>query len=101
MNHNGDIAKYLVAKVSHYKKLTLEILDFIIPQRGDGVAVPKETGDDKPLPAGWEVRKTAKGDTFYLDHIDRHIQWERPRMQVERVICILLPHSSFSLHIKE
>ena len=50
------------------------------PQKGDGVALPEEVEGEKSLPEGWEVRKTASGRTFYLDHINRRTQWERPNV---------------------
>ena len=31
-----------------------------------------------PLPEGWEARKTADSHTYYVDHINRRTQWERP-----------------------
>ena len=49
-----------------------------IPQKGDEVALPEEVEGEKSLPPGWEVRKTAEGRTFYLDHINKRTQWERP-----------------------
>eukprot|EP00053_Salpingoeca_punica_P016777 m.159588 g.159588 ORF g.159588 m.159588 type:complete len:1052 (+) comp17043_c0_seq1:343-3498(+) len=32
-----------------------------------------------PLPAGWEMRMTAEGRTYYVNHISRTTQWEDPR----------------------
>lgn len=31
-----------------------------------------------PLPEGWEERQDANGRTFYVNHIARETQWERP-----------------------
>ncbi|CAH0724146.1 unnamed protein product, partial [Brenthis ino] len=31
-----------------------------------------------PLPAGWEERQDANGRTYYVNHIERSTQWERP-----------------------
>ncbi|XP_049787268.1 E3 ubiquitin-protein ligase Nedd-4 isoform X3 [Schistocerca cancellata] len=31
-----------------------------------------------PLPAGWEERQDANGRTYYVNHIARSTQWERP-----------------------
>ena len=56
-----------------------------IPQKGDGVVLPEEVEGEKPLPEGWEVRKTAEGHTFYVDHINRHAQWERPTVHENTV----------------
>ena len=30
------------------------------------------------LPVGWEERQDANGRTFYVDHINRRTQWQRP-----------------------
>lgn len=31
-----------------------------------------------PLPPGWEERQDANGRTFYVNHLARATQWERP-----------------------
>lgn len=31
-----------------------------------------------PLPTGWEERQDANGRTYYVNHIARTTQWERP-----------------------
>lgn len=31
-----------------------------------------------PLPAGWEERQDANGRTYYVNHIARTTQWEKP-----------------------
>lgn len=31
-----------------------------------------------PLPQGWEERQDANGRTYYVNHIARFTQWERP-----------------------
>ena len=31
-----------------------------------------------PLPPGWEERQDAQGRMFYIDHINRRTQWQRP-----------------------
>lgn len=31
------------------------------------------------LPPGWEERQDANGRTYYVNHIARFTQWERPR----------------------
>ncbi|XP_053614991.1 E3 ubiquitin-protein ligase NEDD4 isoform X5 [Plodia interpunctella] len=76
------------------------------PQQGQTVqpvsegaerTIPSFTGDDwemvdashfaiggDPLPPGWEERQDANGRTYYVNHIERSTQWERPtftRMQ--------------------
>ena len=40
--------------------------------------VDNENDDQEPLPQGWEERQDANGRTFYVDHINRRTQWERP-----------------------
>lgn len=57
-----------------------------IPQKGDGVALPEDVEGEKSLPAGWEVRKTASGRTFYADHINRCTQWERPNVHKNNMV---------------
>ena len=42
------------------------------------VVVDNENDDSEPLPQGWEERQDANGRTFYVDHINRRTQWERP-----------------------
>lgn len=39
------------------------------------------------LPTGWEERQDANGRTYYVNHIARTTQWERPSAWV---ICFLL-----------
>lgn len=34
-----------------------------------------------PLPSGWEERQDANGRTYYVNHIARTTQWERPSIQ--------------------
>ncbi|KAI5636492.1 WW domain-containing protein [Phthorimaea operculella] len=41
-----------------------------------GTVQPVIGGD--PLPAGWEERQDANGRTYYVNHIARSTQWERP-----------------------
>lgn len=31
-----------------------------------------------PLPPGWEERQDANGRTYYVNHIARFTQWDRP-----------------------
>lgn len=31
-----------------------------------------------PLPPGWEERQDANGRTYYVNHLARTTQWERP-----------------------
>lgn len=32
----------------------------------------------EPLPTGWEERQDANGRTYYVNHVARTTQWERP-----------------------
>lgn len=32
----------------------------------------------EPLPLGWEERQDANGRTYFVNHIARSTQWERP-----------------------
>ncbi len=34
--------------------------------------------ESNPLPEGWEEKMDAAGRTFYIDHVNRTTQWERP-----------------------
>jgi E3 ubiquitin-protein ligase NEDD4 len=34
----------------------------------------------EPLPSGWEERQDANGRTYYVNHLARTTQWERPLM---------------------
>jgi len=35
--------------------------------------------EQEPLPAGWEMRTTAQGEVYFVDHNSRRTQWEDPR----------------------
>jgi len=37
-----------------------------------------DSASSSPLPVGWEERQDANGRTFYVDHINRRTQWQRP-----------------------
>ena len=41
--------------------------------------------EDDPLPTGWEERQDANGRTFFVDHINRRTQWNRPTRSAEEV----------------
>ncbi|KAJ0174354.1 hypothetical protein K1T71_010500 [Dendrolimus kikuchii] len=47
------------------------------PQVGN---VQPTIGGD-PLPPGWEERQDANGRTYYVNHVERSTQWERPTYQ--------------------
>ena len=38
-----------------------------------------------PLPAGWEERQDANGRTYYVNHVARTTQWQRPVAEVGTV----------------
>ncbi|XP_028320858.1 transcriptional coactivator YAP1 [Gouania willdenowi] len=38
-----------------------------------------EIPDDVPLPAGWEMAKTASGQRYFLNHIEQTTTWQDPR----------------------
>ncbi|XP_029964458.1 transcriptional coactivator YAP1 [Salarias fasciatus] len=38
-----------------------------------------EISDDVPLPAGWEMAKTASGQRYFLNHIEQTTTWQDPR----------------------
>ena len=35
---------------------------------------------EQPLPEGWEARLDNKDRIFFMDHLNRHTQWEDPRI---------------------
>ncbi|KAI1296918.1 E3 ubiquitin-protein ligase NEDD4 [Halotydeus destructor] len=44
-------------------------------------AMPEDTSSQLvPLPTGWEERQDANGRTYYVNHIARATQWERPTL---------------------
>ncbi|XP_059351891.1 E3 ubiquitin-protein ligase NEDD4-like isoform X3 [Daphnia carinata] len=43
--------------------------------------VANSTTQSTPLPSGWEERQDANGRTYYVNHIARTTQWERPSIQ--------------------
>ncbi|KAJ8717592.1 hypothetical protein PYW07_005522 [Mythimna separata] len=53
--------------------------ELVEPQPQQGVVQPAIGGD--PLPPGWEERQDANGRTYYVNHIERSTQWERPTFQ--------------------
>ncbi|XP_022815754.1 E3 ubiquitin-protein ligase NEDD4 isoform X4 [Spodoptera litura] len=50
--------------------------ELVEPSPQQGVVQPAIGGD--PLPPGWEERQDANGRTYYVNHIERSTQWERP-----------------------
>ncbi|XP_012260925.2 E3 ubiquitin-protein ligase NEDD4 isoform X3 [Athalia rosae] len=57
-----------------------ELLDQPTPTSNDSpVEQPAQTVlVNGPLPPGWEERQDANGRTYYVNHIARFTQWERP-----------------------
>ncbi|RWS17199.1 E3 ubiquitin-protein ligase Nedd-4-like isoform X2, partial [Dinothrombium tinctorium] len=41
-------------------------------------AAGSNNSQNEPLPVGWEERQDANGRTYYVNHIGRTTQWERP-----------------------
>ncbi|KAG6461609.1 hypothetical protein O3G_MSEX012740 [Manduca sexta] len=50
--------------------------EMVEPAPQVGNVQPTIGGD--PLPPGWEERQDANGRTYYVNHIERTTQWERP-----------------------
>ncbi|RVE43177.1 hypothetical protein evm_012165 [Chilo suppressalis] len=50
--------------------------EIVEPTTQTGTVQPTIGGD--PLPPGWEERQDANGRTYYVNHIERSTQWERP-----------------------
>lgn len=42
------------------------------------IFVTHSAGTPQQLPQGWEERQDANGRTYYVNHIARTTQWERP-----------------------
>lgn len=51
---------------------------------------------NRPLPPGWEERQDANGRTYYVNHIARFTQWERPEPYV-----YLLDRSKYNIYISK
>ncbi|XP_045501917.1 E3 ubiquitin-protein ligase NEDD4 isoform X2 [Colias croceus] len=49
----------------------------------DATHLPFTIGGD-PLPPGWEERQDANGRTYYVNHVARSTQWERPSLAFTR-----------------
>uniref|UniRef100_A0A2A4JUU4 E3 ubiquitin-protein ligase n=1 Tax=Heliothis virescens TaxID=7102 RepID=A0A2A4JUU4_HELVI len=50
--------------------------ELVEPSPQQGVVQPAIGGE--ALPPGWEERQDANGRTYYVNHIERSTQWERP-----------------------
>ncbi|CRL06760.1 CLUMA_CG019490, isoform A [Clunio marinus] len=42
--------------------------------------IMNQTAAIEPLPSGWEERQDANGRTYYVNHVARTTQWERPTL---------------------
>ncbi|XP_035783519.1 E3 ubiquitin-protein ligase Nedd-4-like isoform X1 [Anopheles albimanus] len=56
--------------------------ELIDSTRSEPTLAAQETGDSSrvadTLPTGWEERQDANGRTYYVNHVARSTQWERP-----------------------
>jgi len=50
----------------------------IFVQQGSGPGGESQSSQAAVLPSGWEERQDANGRTYYVNHIARTTQWERP-----------------------
>ncbi|XP_015784242.1 E3 ubiquitin-protein ligase NEDD4-like isoform X3 [Tetranychus urticae] len=57
-------------------------------QPAQPVRIPSSSIDNRlsPLPHGWEERQDANGRTYYVDHINRITQWQRPTEQTGQTV---------------
>lgn len=56
-----------------------ELLDQPTPTSNSPVEQPAEVIlVNSPLPPGWEERQDANGRTYYVNHVHRFTQWDRP-----------------------
>ncbi|RWS28079.1 E3 ubiquitin-protein ligase Nedd-4-like isoform X2, partial [Leptotrombidium deliense] len=58
-----------------------EVVDYVAQeeQPAQQIVVPVSTNNSQsPLPVGWEERQDANGRTYYVNHIGRTTQWDRP-----------------------
>lgn len=57
-----------------------EIVDSLVPAENPAPTVFTTAAGDSssPLPPGWEERQDANGRTYFVNHIGRCTQWERP-----------------------
>ncbi|XP_011311029.1 E3 ubiquitin-protein ligase Nedd-4 isoform X2 [Fopius arisanus] len=55
-----------------------ELLDQPSPTSNNSPIQQSDTTPNGPLPPGWEERQDANGRTYYVNHIARFTQWDRP-----------------------
>ena len=67
---------------------------------GDGADSASVAGANgsggEPLPQGWEERQDANGRTYYVNHVARTTQWERPALDTgaQQVTADELDHAA-------
>jgi hypothetical protein len=66
------------------------------PSSGDR---SEEAPTAAPLPTGWEERQDASGRTYYVNHLARTTQWERPTKYVHNQILVFLSSSPIQLRV--
>ncbi|XP_055616332.1 E3 ubiquitin-protein ligase Nedd-4-like isoform X5 [Toxorhynchites rutilus septentrionalis] len=57
---------------------TPEEIDWEIIEPTNSIPTNTEVGAAETLPSGWEERQDANGRTYYVNHLARSTQWERP-----------------------
>ncbi|KAK6642602.1 hypothetical protein RUM43_004104 [Polyplax serrata] len=72
-----------------------EIVDTVGPASCPAHTVFSVTSTENslPLPHGWEERQDANGRTYYVNHIGRCTQWERPTINNEPIDQAAREHS--------
>ena len=69
---------YSVIYVAHWLIPLLVVVQPIFVQQGSGPGGESQSSQAAVLPSGWEERQDANGRTYYVNHIARTTQWERP-----------------------
>lgn len=57
--------------------------DWVFVENNPQVSRSSTVSRDSSLPVGWEERQDANGRTYYVNHIARSTQWERPSVENE------------------
>ncbi|CDW52186.1 WW and adh short domain containing protein [Trichuris trichiura] len=50
-----------------------------------------ETDSEDELPGGWEERTTLDDRVYYVNHLERSVQWMHPRTKRRKIVCGSLP----------
>ncbi|XP_034034284.1 transcriptional coactivator YAP1-like isoform X1 [Thalassophryne amazonica] len=66
-------------------------------QAADASAAPI-IPDDVPLPHGWEMAKTATGQRYFLNHLDKTTTWHDPRLSQLQSAAAQHPISNTPVH---